>query len=63
MVLVTGSTEFNSEVMYTCEAGYSLVNGETHICQADGTWSGKEPLCNRRWTYSIYSFVFYLPIC
>ena len=43
--MVSGSTEFSSEIRYSCEEGYYLVGTANHVCKADGTWSGKEPEC------------------
>jgi hypothetical protein len=37
---------FEDKVKYTCNNNFSLDNGEAiRVCQADGTWSGKEPEC------------------
>ena len=43
--LLSGSTEFSSEVRYSCGEGYYLVGEADHVCEADGSWSGKEPRC------------------
>ncbi|XP_069801196.1 C4b-binding protein alpha chain-like [Dendropsophus ebraccatus] len=46
---------FGSIVNYTCDAGYSMLTRRSdRECQADGTWSGKppvckEPVCDRIW--------------
>lgn len=35
----------NTKVKYSCDVGYELFGNATRICKADGTWSGKEPVC------------------
>ena len=34
-----------SRATYTCDSGYSLVGGSTRVCQNDGNWSGRPPIC------------------
>ena len=34
-----------SRATYTCDSGYSLVGVSTRVCQNDGTWSGRAPIC------------------
>ncbi|CAJ0919302.1 unnamed protein product [Ranitomeya imitator] len=37
---------FGSRVNYTCNPGYSMTSKRNYReCQADGTWSGKPPVC------------------
>ncbi|XP_077151306.1 complement receptor type 1-like [Ranitomeya variabilis] len=37
---------FGSRVNYTCNPGYSMISKRNYReCQADGTWSGKPPVC------------------
>ena len=31
--------------MYQCDAGYNLVGNSSVICQANGEWSSKKPVC------------------
>ena len=40
-----GETEFESVATYTCNTGYVLTGNAMRTCQADGTWSGLEPVC------------------
>ena len=42
-------TKIDSYAIYTCESGYTLVGREKRYCQADGTWSGREPECVRKY--------------
>ncbi|XP_075729626.1 complement receptor type 2-like isoform X1 [Rhipicephalus microplus] len=45
-VSVPGSKLFpNIPVQYQCNVGYTLVGPQVRVCQADGTWSGSEPVC------------------
>lgn len=35
-------------LIYTCQAGFYLAGGSEHrTCRADGSWTGKPPLCAR----------------
>ena len=43
-VNVEGNT-FGSESNYSCSEGYVLNGNSTRMCQADGQWSGSEPIC------------------
>ena len=43
----TAGTTFGQTATYTCDAGYSLVEGSSRVCQATGVWSGGAPTCQR----------------
>ena len=49
------STTFNSVAMYGCNEGFSLMGVATRICQADGTWSGEAPTCERKFIITLDS--------
>ena len=34
-----------SRATYTCNSGYSLVGDSTRVCQDDGSWTGRVPIC------------------
>ena len=40
------TTTYGSTATYSCDTGYTLVGDATRTCQADGTWSGSEPVCS-----------------
>ena len=42
-----GSRDYTSAATYTCDFGYELFGSVTHICQANGVWSGLETSCQR----------------
>ncbi|KFM75589.1 CUB and sushi domain-containing protein 1, partial [Stegodyphus mimosarum] len=42
---IYSSTEYEAEVKYRCNEGYSLSNKQPRICTGDGTWSGVQPVC------------------
>ncbi|XP_019647923.1 PREDICTED: LOW QUALITY PROTEIN: sushi, von Willebrand factor type A, EGF and pentraxin domain-containing protein 1-like [Branchiostoma belcheri] len=44
---MTGGHEFGNHLQFSCNPGYELLGGSTLTCQADGTWDGPEPVCNR----------------
>ena len=52
-----GETEFESVATYTCNTGYNLVGNAMRTCQADGTWSGSDPLCQSKYVPSDTYFV------
>ncbi|XP_034934877.1 sushi, von Willebrand factor type A, EGF and pentraxin domain-containing protein 1-like [Chelonus insularis] len=39
------SFSFNDSVKYSCDDGYELRGNPNRLCKADGTWSGKPPIC------------------
>ena len=43
--VVTSGTAFSSRATYSCNDGYNLVGDATRTCQASGSWSGTDPLC------------------
>ena len=40
-------TTFGSTATYSCNQDYMLDGPRTRNCQADGSWSGREPTCER----------------
>ena len=50
-----------SEVLFTCEPGYSLVGNSVRICQPDQTWSGLTPLCVSE--YILNCLLFFALLC
>ena len=38
-------TRLHSVAIYTCYNGYNPIGDVTRTCQEDGTWTGKEPVC------------------
>ena len=49
-VTLTG-TVFGSTATYSCNTGFILVGERTRVCRASGEWSGKSPICQRRFTF------------
>ena len=39
---------YQSRVVMECDPQYRLVGDLTRTCQADGTWSGTQPTCERK---------------
>ena len=35
------------KLVYSCNAGFSLVGPVSRVCQKDHTWSGSEPFCKK----------------
>ena len=35
-----------STATYTCTSGYVIVGESTRVCQGDGSWSGRAPICS-----------------
>ena len=43
-----GETTFGSVANYSCNFGYRLVpENNARLCQANATWSGMDPMCQR----------------
>lgn len=45
LTIDTTATSFNTKVTYSCPVGSNILGIRIRICQADGTWSEKEPTC------------------
>ena len=47
--IIVGPRTVGSLVIYTCDDGYELSVPQPAYrqCQANGTWSGEEPTCDR----------------
>ena len=44
-VTFSSGMTFGSTASFECDSGYMLVGEEELTCQADGQWSGEEPIC------------------
>ncbi|XP_066283044.1 sushi, von Willebrand factor type A, EGF and pentraxin domain-containing protein 1-like [Branchiostoma lanceolatum] len=44
---MSGGNSYGDQVMFVCDVGYSLSGSPARTCQADGTWSGTQPVCNQ----------------
>ena len=44
------TTTFNSRAAYSCNNGFLLVGQTTRVCQSNGEWSGKAPVCKSEQT-------------
>ncbi|KAI8507036.1 hypothetical protein Bbelb_154750, partial [Branchiostoma belcheri] len=45
---VAGANFYQDVATFTCDTGYNLVGNPTLTCQADATWSGNAPICQRK---------------
>uniref|UniRef100_A0A6P8IYU7 Sushi, von Willebrand factor type A, EGF and pentraxin domain-containing protein 1-like n=1 Tax=Actinia tenebrosa TaxID=6105 RepID=A0A6P8IYU7_ACTTE len=43
-----GGTKYQAVVTYTCKPQHHLQGKPSRVCQADGTWSGSQPVCLER---------------
>ena len=43
--ITMSGTTYNSVATYSCNDGYNLVGDITRTCQANATWSGRDPSC------------------
>ena len=43
-----GSTTYQSTVRFSCIAGYKLIGSSSRTCNADGIWTGRQPVCERQ---------------
>ena len=51
------TTTFNSRAAYSCNNGFLLVGQTTRVCQRNGEWSGKAPVCKSKLKYDIQWFM------
>ena len=42
------TTTLGSVAMYTCDNGYEVVGASMRECQANGSWSENEPVCESK---------------
>jgi len=42
-------TTFGSDATYSCNLSYTVSGNSVRTCQADGSWSGTEPVCESKW--------------
>ena len=46
MRCINSKTNYNDGCAYSCKRGYTAISGnQARKCQADGTWSGQELVC------------------
>jgi hypothetical protein len=38
---------FGGQLVYDCNAGYTLTGDKVRICEGDGWWSGSSPTCHK----------------
>ena len=41
-------TLYQSLAVYRCSYGYNLIGNSSRYCQANGQWSGEEPICESK---------------
>ena len=49
-VTLTGTTR-GSLAKYRCDHGYKLEGLSTRVCEENGKWSSKAPVCKRMYVY------------
>ena len=53
LTVTVPNTIYNSVVTYQCTIiGYELIGLSTRTCTSSGSWSGSQPYCQRKWSYS-----------
>ena len=52
-VVLTG-TNVGATATYSCNTGFILLGDEVRRCQANGKWSGRVPICQRKWLTPYY---------
>jgi hypothetical protein len=45
--VATDGKMFGSKATYICPDGFKVIGMEERVCQADGTWSGTPPSCQK----------------
>ena len=46
-VVITGTSP-SSKATYSCNKGYALFGSKTRVCQTNGEWTEKQPVCKRK---------------
>ena len=49
----TGVGVYQETATYACDTGFNLVGLVRRVCQSDGTWSGSDPTCQGKYTFSV----------
>ena len=49
----TGAGVYQETATYACETGFNLVGMSVRVCQSNGTWSGSDPTCQSKYTFSV----------
>ena len=50
-------TTYQSVATYQCNTGYNLIGESDRTCQADGNWSGVEPICQSNGLIEFFDLV------
>lgn len=53
-------TVFPNSVLFNCDAGFIIGGSTKRKCQANGTWSGSQTVCNGRFQATSASMTVYL---
>lgn len=48
-----GGTNYQAVATYTCKPQHHLQGKQTRVCQADGKWSGSQPVCLGNYQYCL----------
>ena len=49
----TGVGVYQETATYACATGFALDGMSERVCQSDGTWSGSDPTCQSKYTFSV----------
>ena len=47
-VQISPNSKFGGVAIYQCRFGYELRGTETRVCQSDGRWSSRSPVCRSK---------------
>ena len=56
-VVTFSSTQAGSTARYSCNSGFILRGNQVRVCQANGVWSGQDPVCIRNGELDVFCYV------
>lgn len=59
VIIMNDTTTYNSAAEYHCIPHFQRMGPYMRKCLDDGQWSGEQPYCQRKFTHSIFSHIFF----
>lgn len=49
LIVESGERSVGSLAKFRCQRGRTLIGNDTRVCQKSGKWTGKSPICKRKY--------------